>query len=107
MSHLTFTWQAGDERLKALESALRGRGAAVRRGGDFDRWDLELRAGMLGSVRIDLVVEEHGQGKQLVRFRAWPRATGFALALIAALAVVSLVDAGVASLRGALICGTT
>jgi hypothetical protein len=99
------TWQSGDDRLVALESALRNRGAAVRRGGDFDRWDLELRAGILGAVRIVLVVEEHGQGKQLVRFRTWPKATGFALALIFALVVVSLVDWGVASARGAAICG--
>lgn len=99
------TWQAGDARLRALEAHFRGRGAAVRRGGDFDRWDLELRAGMLGAVRIDLVVEEHGQGKQLVRFRAWPRTTSMGLSLISALAFVSLIDAGVASLRGAAICG--
>jgi len=98
-------WQSGDDRLRALESALRSRGAAVRRGGDFDRWDLELRAGILGAVRIDVVVEEHGQGNQLVRFRTWPKATRFALALIFALLVVSLVDWGVASARGALICG--
>jgi hypothetical protein len=95
----------GDERLRTLEAALRSRGAAVRRGGDFDRWDLELRAGILGAVRIDLVAEEHGQGKQLVRIRIWPRATRFALALIFALLVVSLIDWGVASARGALICG--
>jgi len=84
---------------------LRSRGACTRRGGDFDRWDLELRAGILGLVRMDLVVEEHGQGKQLVRFRAWPRCSGVGLALIVALAFVSLVDAGVAAFQGMLICG--
>src|SRR6185503_18282061 len=41
------SWQAVDARLRALEANFRARGAAVRRGGDFDRWDLELRAGML------------------------------------------------------------
>jgi hypothetical protein len=45
----------------------------VLRGGDFDRWDLELRGGLLGCVRILMAVEEHGGGKQLVRFRAWPK----------------------------------
>jgi hypothetical protein len=60
---------------------------------------------MLGAVRIDLVVEEHGQGRQLVRFRAWPRGTAMGLMLIALLTVVSLVDASVAAWQGALICG--
>jgi len=54
------------------------------RGGDYDRWDLELRGGLLGSVRVLMAVEEHGGGKQLVRFRTWPRcsAVGIALALL-------------------------
>jgi hypothetical protein len=99
------TWQAPEERLAALEGALRERGASVRRGGDFDRWDLELRAGLLGSVRIDLVCEEHGQGKQLVRVRIWPKATNFALMLIVALTTVAALDAAVAASTGALICG--
>ena len=59
---------------------------------------------MLGAVRMDLVVEEHGQGKQLVRFRAWPRCTGVGLALIVSLLLVALVDAGVASWQGGMIC---
>jgi O-antigen biosynthesis protein len=98
-------WQAPEDRLRALEALLRAQGAHVRRGGDFDRWDLELRAGMLGAVRIDLVVEEHGRGQQLVRFRAWPRATGMGLMLIALLGIVSIIDASVAAWQGALICG--
>jgi hypothetical protein len=98
-------WQAPEDRLRALEALLRGQGAHVRRGGDFDRWDLEVRAGMLGAVRIDLVVEEHGQGRQLVRFRAGPRPTGMGLMLIALLGIVSIIDASVAAWQGALICG--
>lgn len=103
-THWTETWHAPDARLRGLESQLRNRGAVVRRGGDFDRWDLELRAGLLGAVRIDLVVEEHGQGKQLARYRAWPRCTGIGLALMFALLLVSVVDASVASVQGAMIC---
>src|SRR5205085_1873851 len=98
-------WQSADARLRGLEAYLRSRGAPVRRGGDFDRWDLELRAGMLGLIRIDLVIEEHGQGKQLVRFRAWPRATSVALGLIFSLGVVAIADAFATASKGALICG--
>jgi hypothetical protein len=66
-------WQASEERLRSLEVALRGLGALVLRGGDYDRWDLEVRGGPLSAVRILMAVEEHGGGRQLVRFRAWPR----------------------------------
>ncbi|HEV7905449.1 MAG TPA: glycosyltransferase, partial [Pyrinomonadaceae bacterium] len=66
-------WQGADDRLRAVESNLRERGACVLRGGDFDAWDLEMRGGVLGSARARMVLEEHGGGKQLARFRLWPR----------------------------------
>jgi len=69
------TWQPADARLDAIRSALKERGAAVHLqcGGDFDPWDLELRGGLLGATRLQMVTEEHGGGKQLVRFRLQPR----------------------------------
>jgi len=76
-------WRAPEERLKALDGAMRESGAAVVRGGDFDRWDLETRGGLFGSARAQLVIEEHGDSKQLVRLRVWP--VGQPLALVVAL----------------------
>ena len=32
-----------------------------------------MRGGVLGGVRVLCAVEEHGNGKQLLRVRAWPR----------------------------------
>jgi len=37
-------------------------------GGDFDNWDLKVRGGLLGSAQLRMAVEEHGAGKQLLRF---------------------------------------
>ncbi|WP_428939315.1 glycosyltransferase [Fontivita pretiosa] len=74
-------WQCPQARLGRVESLLSQRGAVVLRGGDYDRWDLELRAGMAGASRIHMTVEEHGGGKQLVRFRVWPRVAGWAAAV--------------------------
>jgi GT2 family glycosyltransferase len=82
-------WRAADQRLQALYGAMRETGAPVARGGDFDRWDLETRGGLFGSARAQLVIEEHGDSKQLVRVRVWP--VGQPLALI-----VSLLFAGMA-----------
>jgi hypothetical protein len=69
------SWRSPESWLEQLESLLESQGAIARRGCDFDRWDLEVRGGLLGSVRILMALEEHGGGKQLVRFRCWPRVT--------------------------------
>ncbi len=82
------------ERLETLESTVRDEHACVFRGGEFDRWDLEVR-GMLGAARLQMAVEEHGAGRQLVRFRVWPRFSrmGVALALLfSSLAVAAGLD---------------
>jgi hypothetical protein len=89
------TWQSGEQRLETLEKRLCQQGAVTRRGGDYDRWDLELRGGLLGAARVRLTIEEHGSGKQMVRYRAWPHfPTGGAL--LTALCVAGAVAAGVA-----------
>jgi glycosyltransferase involved in cell wall biosynthesis len=82
-------WRGAEQRLQTLDSAMRESGAVVLHGGNFDRWDLETRGGLFGSARAQLVIEEHGDSKQLVRLRAWP--VGQPLAL-----VVSLLFAGMA-----------
>jgi hypothetical protein len=88
-------WRAPKEWLGSVEAVLRASGAAPIRGGDYDRWDLELRGGRLGAVRLRMAVEEHGGGKQMVRFRAWPRfwinGTG-AVLLLSALSAGAALD---------------
>jgi hypothetical protein len=76
-------WVAPDQRVRGIESALRRNGGVVFSGGDFERWDLHVRGGMLGSMRMRMAVEEHGSGRQLLRIRAWPRCSriGTAVAL--------------------------
>ena len=66
-------WLAFNKRVELIETALKDRGASVRRGGDYDRWDLEVIGGSLGRVRISTVVEEHGGGRQLMRLLLEPR----------------------------------
>lgn len=66
-------WQSPERRMASMEAILRSQGAVVTRGGDFDRWDLEIRGGLLGVVRTRMAIEEHGSGRQQVLFRSWPR----------------------------------
>ncbi|HEY3215384.1 MAG TPA: glycosyltransferase [Candidatus Eisenbacteria bacterium] len=79
-------WRSAERRLGALEAELRAGGGVVRSGGEFDRWDLDLRGGLLGGARLRMAVEEHGGGRQMVRLRAWPRCAAGTIALVAVLA---------------------
>ncbi len=66
-------WHSPVDWLESLENSMKSLRKVVSRGGDYDHWDLQLRGGLLGCVRVLMAVEEHGGGKQFVRFRTWPR----------------------------------
>lgn len=88
-------WQDAVTGLQALEAGLQADGAWVRRGGVYDRWDLEVKGGSCGSGRLLMAIEEHGSGKQLARFRIWPRPSRVSLGVgigAQALAVAAWVD---------------
>lgn len=93
-------WQSIEERLRAIDQALRADGSVIRSGGDWDRWDLQVRGGLMGGARLRVAVEEHGAGKQLVRLRSWIHVSHVSLmfaglaAVIAVLAVISRADPG-------------
>ena len=81
---------AVEERLHNLEATLRDLGALPLRGGDYDHWDLEVRGGLLGSARMFAAVEYHGDGRQLLRIRSWPRCSVAGLALTLLFVALSL-----------------
>jgi Glycosyl transferase family group 2 len=66
-------WSPVERWVERLQAELRAGPAQIVRGGDFDTWDLEVRVGPLASGRVRVAVEDHGQGRQLVRLRMWPR----------------------------------
>jgi GT2 family glycosyltransferase len=76
-------WREPRAWVQHLQDALAVRGGFVRSGGPFDRWDLDLRVGLLGGVKILIAIEEHGEGKQTVLARVWPRlSAGGAIAIL-------------------------
>ncbi|MEP6893846.1 MAG: hypothetical protein ABI927_08715, partial [Gaiellaceae bacterium] len=94
------SWRSARERLLAIEARLGPECMAVSRGGECDRWDIHARVGPLAAARLRLTLEEHGQGRQLVRFRVWPRwSAGMAglLAVLLALSAANLVAGDVLS----------
>lgn len=87
-------WRDAADRLREIEDALLAQRAVVLRGGDFDRWDLEVRDGILGSVQLLVATEEHGGGKQLVRLRTRRRVSRWAVLLVVAFTLAALAAAG-------------
>lgn len=77
------TWLSIEDVLAHVELALMRRGAILRRGNVWDRWDLEVGCSLLGSAQVLATVEEHGSGKQMFRFRIKPRTSRIARGLIA------------------------
>jgi GT2 family glycosyltransferase len=84
-------WRDPQEWVERLQDGLAAAGGFVQSGGPFDRWDLDLRAGALGGVKIRTAVEEHGEGKQLLRARIWPRTTAAGRLLVLFLALFAIV----------------
>lgn len=86
---------ASEQILSTLGSRIRTYGPSVISGGDYDRWDLEIRAGSTGAVRVQMAIEEHESGKQLVRFRCWPVSSlrrFIVTLLLNLLAILALID---------------
>ena len=102
--HWSETWRSSETRVRGLERTLARDGAVVVSGGDWDRWDLQVRTGPLGVVRLRATVEEHGSG-QLVRLRYWPRVTVANGALVLGAAALGLVSALAASMLAAFVLG--
>jgi glycosyltransferase involved in cell wall biosynthesis len=97
-------WLSPDRRLAGIDGRLRQTGCAVLHGSEYDRWDLEVRGGIMGATRLRLAVEEHGAGTQLVRLRSWPRYSraGMLLTgLLGTLAAAALLDG--AAIAGAIL----
>lgn len=61
-------WEDPNDTLRGLQYELQQAGATVLVGGDYDVWDLKVKGGVFGNSSICMVTEEHGSGRQLVKF---------------------------------------
>jgi O-antigen biosynthesis protein len=98
-------WIDPAEWVRGFERGIVAEGAVVRRGGDFDGWDLETRGGTLAGVRVTTAVEDHGSGRQLARLRCRPTLSVTALALTALLLALCLAAAIDGALVAAIVLG--
>lgn len=95
-------WRSAESWMQLLESRIFERGFAWR-GGDFDDWDLRIRGGLAGSARVLLGVEDHGSGRQLLRWRVEPVVSWFSTFLACCFLVLSILAACSGSFRASLV----
>ena len=82
-------WTMPEDMVRQLSSQLRKQGAVIFSGGDYDRWDFGVRAGLLGGAQLLMTVEEHGSGKQLFRFMVWPKYSWEGIAIVVVLGALA------------------
>ncbi|GAB2966626.1 hypothetical protein GCM10027048_41540 [Hymenobacter coalescens] len=101
-------WHPIDELLARVETHLLRRKVRARRGGTFDRWDLQASCSFFSGARGLMVVEEHGGGRMMVKFKSWAILSTSAYVitgLLLALTTLSFLD-GAYVLSGLLAVGT-
>jgi GT2 family glycosyltransferase len=79
--------------LASLQKSLQNNKALIRRGGDYDNWDLEVFGGLFGRSSLLLAIEEHAPGKQLLRYKVSPTYSRIGLALVTVFAAMSVAAA--------------
>ena len=62
-------WQDAESWLIKIEKNLVNLRSRIKRGGDFDNWDLQVNNGLFAKGRGLLTIEEHGAGKQYLRLK--------------------------------------
>ena len=85
------TWLSAETWLTSIEQNLIHSNIRVKKGDVFDRWDLQLRNGIVSVNRALLTIEEHGAGKQNVRLKTWCKPSRTSLTLFTASASLSII----------------
>ena len=83
-------WQPAETWLLSIEKNLISFRSRIKRGGDFDSWDIQVNNGLLAKSRGLLTIEEHGGGKQYLRFKCKTKITSLAFVLLITLACICL-----------------
>lgn len=87
------SWKSSEKWLEEIETNLIKSRARVKRGGQYDKWDLHVTCGFFSSSRGLLTIEEHGGGKQLLRFKCVPKYSLSGIALTVLLSSLSALAA--------------
>ncbi|MEJ7611101.1 MAG: glycosyltransferase [Ferruginibacter sp.] len=94
-THWSEEWRSSEEWLADVEKKLMALKTRVKRGGNFDNWDIQVRNGLFSKSRGLLTIEEHGAGKQFLRFKCCAHYSFYGFLMIAipcGLAVAAALD---------------
>jgi hypothetical protein len=100
-THWSEKWKSTEEWLTEIEQNLISEKTRVKRGGDFDEWDIQVRSGLFASGKALLSIEEHGGGKQFLRFKCKTHYSFAGYLLVGSLGMIALI----AALSGAYMVG--
>lgn len=65
-------WKSAEEWLTYIEKNLKSLRTRVKRGDEFEAWDLQVSNGLFAKSRCLLTIEEHGMGKQFLKLKCKP-----------------------------------
>ena len=102
-THWSEEWRAPENWLTDIEKHLLNLKASVKRGGEFDQWDFQVKTSLFASSRTLLTIEEHGGGKQYLRLKCWTNFSAKSILLVGLLTILSVLLV----LNGQWITGTT
>ena len=86
-------WKSNETWLDEIEQNIINLKARVKRGGDFDKWDIKTRNGLFSTAKGIITVEEHGANQQYVKLRYWAKYSLSGLLLIAVLVAITTFSA--------------
>jgi GT2 family glycosyltransferase len=89
------TWRPAGDWLGMLQTRLVSKKIPFTTGGDYDNWDLQVNAGLLGGARLLMAMEEHGAGKQMLKFsvrKLFPVSASLLFAFFALLSLAAALD---------------
>jgi len=69
--HWSEDWRSAEDWILEIEKNLIHLRTRIKRGYDFDTWDLQVSNGLFSKSRSVLTIEEHGMGKQYLKLKCW------------------------------------
>lgn len=81
-THWSEEWREAEQWLGDIEQNLLGLKVRVKRGGEFDNWDIKAKNGLFAHSRALLAIEEHGGAKQYLRLKCRTSVSEGGLALL-------------------------
>ena len=89
LKHWSEHWRPIEEWLIDIQTGLERLNNKIKKGGDYDRWDIKSRSGIFASVQSLLTIEEYGMGKQYLILNTKLLVSIFGVTILLVLVILS------------------